>query len=424
VSQLSHPAREPAIRSLKAYPKYKDSGIEWLGEIPEHWDVMMLKRLATLQAGYAITAERIHAAGNYPVFGGNGSRGFTDSFTHEGVLPLIGRQGALCGCINLAAGRFWASEHAIVAQPGRSVDALWLSRLLEAMALNTYAQSAAQPGIAVETISAVRAPYPPIDEQQTIAAFLDRDTARIDKLVAKKKRLIELLREQLTVLISRAVTNGLDPSVPMTDSGVEWFGRIPAHWQAKKIKRLFHQTKRQGYPEQTVLSVYRDFGVIEKSSRDDNSNRTPEDLDAYQLVKPNDLVINKMKAWQGSLGVAPVTGITSPDYVVFSPTHSENHRFVHHFLRNRLLTRVYLAMSNGIRPSQWRLEPERFAELFVFVPPREEQDRIAAFIDRNVARIESLVSRVNNAIDRLEEFRTALICAAVTGKIDVRETAA
>jgi type I restriction enzyme S subunit len=265
---------------------------------------------------------------------------------------------------------------------------------------------------------------PPDVEQRAIAAFLDRETARIDALVAKKERLIELLQEKRTVLITRAVTKGLDPNVPMKDSGVDWMGEIPAHWEVKKIKRLFRQAKRQGHPEMTVLSVYRDYGVIEKSSRDDNFNRTPEDLDVYQVVAPGDLVINKMKAWQGSLGVSVLSGITSPDYVVYAPRHREHGRFLHHFLRNKLLANVYLTMSNGIRPSQWRLEPARFEDLSVFVPPPVEQEQIVAVVDRATARTDALIAKVREAIDRLKEFRTTLISAAVTGKIDVREEAA
>jgi hypothetical protein len=126
---------------------------------------------------------------------------------------------------------------------------------------------------------------------------------------------------------------------------------------------------------------------------------------------------------RASLGISSHSGITSPDYVVYSPRHMENGRFLHHFLRNKILTNVYLTMSNGIRPSQWRLEPERFADFSVFIPPREEQEQIAAFLDGETARIDTLVAKVRDAIDRLKELRSALISAAVTGKIDVREEA-
>jgi type I restriction enzyme S subunit len=184
----------------------KDSGVESLGKIPAHWEVKMLKRLAIMRAGTAITSKEIESVGEYPVFGGNGIRGYTGSFTHDGAYPLIGRQGALCGCVNFALGKFWASEHAVVVAPNPSVDAIWLTSLLQAMSLNSYSQSAAQPGLAVDTIGVLRAPLPGIIEQRIIAAFLDCETAKIDSLVIKIKEAIDRLKEYRIALISAAVT--------------------------------------------------------------------------------------------------------------------------------------------------------------------------------------------------------------------------
>lgn len=188
----------------------KDSGVEWLGEIPAHWKVKRLKQLGAMQAGTAITSESIEPVGEYPVFGGNGVRGYTESFTHDGQFPLIGRQGALCGCVNFATGKFWASEHAVVVTPRKEVDPRWLVALLQSMSLNTYSQSAAQPGLAVETIGAIHAPQPSQPEQRAIAAFLDRRTARADALIAKILKAIERLKEFRTALISAAVTGKID----------------------------------------------------------------------------------------------------------------------------------------------------------------------------------------------------------------------
>ena len=188
----------------------KDSGVEWLGKIPSHWKVKMLKRLAFMRAGTAITSEEIESVGEFPVYGGNGIRGYTGLFTHDGAYPLVGRQGALCGCVNFASGKFWASEHAVVAAPNASVDPHWLANLLQAMSLNSYSQSAAQPGLAVETIGAIMAPFSALDEQHAITAFLDRDTAKIDSLVIKIREAIDHLNEYRISLISAAVTGKID----------------------------------------------------------------------------------------------------------------------------------------------------------------------------------------------------------------------
>ncbi len=401
----------------------KPTGLPWAPEVPAHWTVKKLAFLASLKSGDSITSDEIKDDLPYPVYGGNGLRGYTDRFTHDGEYALIGRQGALCGNINYAKGEFWASEHAVVVDPKERVAVHWLGELLRAMDLNQYSVSAAQPGLAVDAIAALKVPIPPLEEQRAIAAYLDRETARLDALVAAKERLLGLLAEKRRALITRAVTRGLDNGAPLKDTGIEWLPQVPRHWRSSKMGRLFKQAKRLGFSELMVLSVYREYGVIERASRDDNANRVPEDLDKYQLVEVSDLVINKMKAWQGSLGVSELRGITSPDYVVFRPLHREHPRFLHFLLRNQLLTTVYLSMSNGIRTSQWRLEPDRFLDLGVLLPPLDEQRAIVAHIDSETTKLEALRVATDRTITLLRERRAALIAAAATGQIDVGVTA-
>ena len=188
----------------------KDSSVEWLGGIPAHWEVKRLKHVAAMRAGTGITGEDIEEAGDYPVFGGNGIRGYTYSFTHEGEYPLIGRQGALCGAIAVASGKFWASEHAIVVVPHNNVMPMWLAYGLEAMSLNRLSQSAAQPELSVDKIEAVPSPVPPLAEQRGIADFLNRETAKLDVLISKVRSALEHLKELRAALISEAVTGGID----------------------------------------------------------------------------------------------------------------------------------------------------------------------------------------------------------------------
>ena len=229
------------LRRFPRYAAYRGSGVEWLGEVPEHWELLPMQRVVHLKAGDGITSEEIDDVGDHPVFGGNGIRGFTDGYTHEGSFILIGRQGALCGNIHLARGKFWASEHAVVASAVRASNVGWLGHMLSAMRLNQYSDAAAQPGLAIDRIRALPIPLPPLDEQRAIAAFLDRETERIDALVAKKRLLIERLQEYRTALITRTVTRGLppeaarvaglDPAPRLKPSGVEWLGEVPEHWE-------------------------------------------------------------------------------------------------------------------------------------------------------------------------------------------------
>ena len=438
-------------RRFRPYLEYRDSGVEWLREVPAHWEMKRLKTMASVQlsnvdkhseegqiavklCNYVDVYYNDLITTEFDFMNATATpeqvRRFrlrvgdvlitkdSESWTDIAVPAVVGEDlpDVLCG------------YHLAHIRPGPKLDGRFLARQFSAIGTRDQFHVAANGitrfGLGGDAIRTGLFPVAPIDEQHAIADFLDRETAKIDALVARKERLIELLQEKRTALITRAVTRGLDPNVPMKDSGVEWLGEIPAHWGTKKVKRLFGHRKRQGFPELTVLSVYREYGVIKKSSRDDNFNRTPEDLDIYQLVNPGDLVINKMKAWQGSLGISSLSGITSPDYVVYAPDHEANERFLHHFLRCKLLARVYLTMSNGIRPSQWRLEPERFEDLDVLLPPLAEQDHVAAFLDRETAKTDALIAKIGQAINHLNEFRTALISAAVTGKIDVRTASA
>ena len=197
-------------RGLDPNVPLQDSGIPWLGEIPTHWEVAALKRVAALKSGESITSDLIDIEGDFPVFGGNGLRGFTSVYSHEGEYVLIGRQGALCGNIHYASGRFWASEHAVVVTAGEKCKSKWLSELLVAMNLNQYSQSAAQPGLAVEVIENLRIPVPPILEQREIVEFIVGSTIGIDNLRKITNRTIELLKERRSALIAAAVTGQIN----------------------------------------------------------------------------------------------------------------------------------------------------------------------------------------------------------------------
>lgn len=188
----------------------KDSGVEWLGKVPRHWEILKLKRIVAMKSGENITADQIDDSGEFPVFGGNGLRGYTDNYTHEGCYVLIGRQGALCGNVNYAEGKFWASEHAVVVRPRKQLVIKWLGELLRAMYLNQYSVSAAQPGLSVDTIGNLGIPYPPLEEQQSIAIHLDHEINKINSLVEKIESAIDKLLEYRSALISAAVTGKID----------------------------------------------------------------------------------------------------------------------------------------------------------------------------------------------------------------------
>lgn len=202
------------------------------------------------------------------------------------------------------------------------------------------------------------------------------------------------------------------------DSGVEWLGEVPNHWKTVSISRLFSRIKRTGYTEKELLSVYRDYGVIPKSSRDDNNNKPSEDLSPYQLVEPNDLVMNKMKAWQGSIAISEYEGIVSPAYFVYKPNNVlfelAYPRYVHYLLRNPIYVTQYLSRSKGIRVNQWDLDPDEFRNIELLLPDKTEQEKIYSFLDHETAKIDNLIEKQQQLIELLKEKRQAVISHAVT----------
>ena len=198
---ISSSETQPAIER-----KFKDSGVEWIGEIPEGWSMVKMQYLANLQSGHNLTNEQITDEGLYPVFGGNGIRGFYHEYSLDGDYVLIGRQGALCGNINYAHGKFWPTEHAVVCHPKVKYNYIWFGEMLRAMNLGQYSLSAAQPGLSVERIKQLKLPVPPLSEQQSIATYLDAKTSQIDSLISLKQQKIDELKSYKKSIIYEYVT--------------------------------------------------------------------------------------------------------------------------------------------------------------------------------------------------------------------------
>jgi type I restriction enzyme S subunit len=436
--------------SFKPYPAYKDSGVDWLGEVPEHWEVKRLRFVVELNPSKSeigdLDRETVVSFLPMEAIGDDGSlkldrektigeveTGYTyfrdGDVTIAKITPCYenGKGALMHGLVN---GIGFGTTELIVARPrpeevvGTYLHYRFISADFRNRGQSYMYGAGGQKRVPDAFVRDFVSAFPPIFEQRLVTSFLDRETAKIDALMAEQQRLIQLLKEKRQAVISHAVTKGLNPDAPMKDSGIEWLGEVPVHWKMTRLRTLFWPEKRQEQIGKQVLSVYRDYGVILKNSRDDNMNKTPEDLSSYQLVNLNDLVVNKMKAWQGSLGVSELEGITSPDYVVFSPRHSECSAFLHLLLRSQRMVSVYRSISNGIRPAQWRLEPDSFLCLPAFLPPDREQHDLVSFISEQTSRFDNLTTEAQRAIDLLHERRSALISAAVTGQIDVREAAA
>lgn len=266
----------------------------------------------------------------------------------------------------------------------------------------------------------VKLPLPPLSEQKAIADFLDEKCGEIDGLLADLDAEVKTLAEYKKSLIAETVTRGLNPNVPMKSSGIPWADTIPAHWKVEKFRYKLKPKKIVGQGDKEVLSVYRDYGVVIKNSRDDNHNRTSEDTSNYKYVQPNDFVINKMKAWQGSMGVSDYEGIVSPAYFVYSFCDEDYlPKFFHYYMRNANNIPEYRRLSGGIREGQWDLSPYDLGNMPIIVPPMEEQVAIADFLDTKCAAIDQAITDKTTQIETLKAYKASLIYEYVTGKKQV-----
>jgi type I restriction enzyme S subunit len=276
-------------------------------------------------------------------------------------------------------------------------------------------------------------PLPPPAEQQTIAAFLDHESAQIDSLIAKNHQLIERLAEYRTALITRTVTRGLPPDAAeaaglnpkpaLKPSGVEWLGDVPEHWEVLTNRRMFcERDERSDDGEGELLTVSHITGVTRRSEKPDVGMFMAESLEDYKCCSTGDFVINTMWAWMGAAGTAREPGLVSPSYNVYTPDRQRLlPRFVDLAYRSSRYVLGMTSESRGIWSSRLRLYPQHFLSLVTAVPPLREQEAIIAHIDAVEERFAHLNAAVCAAIERLQEYRTALITAAVTGKIDVRD---
>ncbi len=390
-------------------------------ELPSTWVWKKLKYVSQLGAGDAITADEIAEEGPYPVYGGNGLRGYTSKFNRSGDVVLIGRQGALCGNVNYASGEYWASEHAIVIDPEGQCVVGWLGELLRSMNLNQYSQSAAQPGIAVDNIAGLELPVPPVEIQTKISSFIVSETAEIDALIEAKQKLLGLLAEKRRTLVAEAVMHGLDRSAPLRPSGIDWLGDIPAHWEVRRLATLFTEKDERNKPDLPLLEVSINTGVSVRQFSTTQIEGTAADFNTYKVTRKGSIAFNKMRMWQGAVGVTPTDGLISPDYVVADPSPDIDAVFAGLLFRTTAFSAECARNSVGITWDRLRLYWDGFRDITIGLPPLDEQRQIAERLGVEASKIDKLANATERSITLLKERRSALIAAAVTGQIAIPE---
>ena len=444
-----------------AYPAYKPSGIEWLGSVPSAWHVARLRFLVKTNPSKSeirgipqdtvVSFVPMDAVGEY---GGlrleqshaledvaNGYTYFRDGDVVVAKITPCFENGKGSIADGLENGIGFGTTELHVLRPSSFMDRNYLFYLTISHAFRQIGASymygaGGQKRVPDDFIRDFRHPIPAIDEQRAIAAFLDRETARIDGLIEKKRRQIELLREKRSALISHAVTKGLDPNAKMKDSGIEWLGEIPEHWELRRLKYIasvqFSNVDKNTFEGEEPVRLCNYIDVYKNELIKDDfefmqATATRAEIRKFTL-RQGDVVITKdSESW---------TDIAVPAYVadqlqgVICGYHLAQIRAKFQILDGKYLFRAFASKainyqfqvaSTGI--TRYGLGNYWLENGLLVLPPHPEQRAIAAFLDRETARIDSLIEKVEKSIELLREYRTALISAAVTGRIDVRKEA-
>ena len=421
------------MRTTMTYPRYKDSGIEWLGQIPAHWEVIPLKWRARCSSGNVIqvddVAPSLEEYSQVRVIGGNGLMGYTSKANVVTPVLAIGRVGALCGNVHRVGPPAWVTDNALILQVDTQTFAYsYLHAMLLSRNLNDLAAKTAQPLITGTQVRDQRLPCPPMSEQTAIADFLDRETAKIDALVEKKEQLIGLLQEKRTALITHAVTKGVDPNVPMKNSGIEWLGQIPAHWAVKRLRYLGEAIIGLTFSPADIAD--KDDGILVLRASNVSHTRIvlkdnvfvscaiPERL----VTRVGDILICSRSGSRALIGKNAMIDEESAGLtfgVFMTVFRSPSNAYLFHVFNSRLFD---YQSSAFLTSTINQLTIANLNSFKVPLPPPREHQAIADFLDRETARIDALIAKIQEATERLKEYRTALISATVTGKIDVRDT--
>ena len=400
--------------------RMKDSGIEWIGEVPEDWGITKLKYICRMQSGNNLTSLEISSENDggkiFPVYGGNGQRGYYSDFTNEGNYCLVGRQGALAGNVHFVSGKFWATDHAIVVYEHTHTYSKYLCYLLKAMNLNQYAfETSAQPGLSVEKILQLEMIHCPKGEQTQIADFLDKKVAQLDEVKSLLEEQIKTLEDYRRSLIYETVTKGLDKTVPLKDSGVDWIGQIPEGGEVKKHKYIMSKTKTScsHYSGQKILSLTRQ-GVI---SRDVESGKgkMPASFDGYQFLTRGDLLLClfDIDVTPRCVGVVESDGLTSPAYSRFKVSEDSSVYYYYYLFLSMDDDKVLLHLAKNLRNS---LTEDDFGDIETIVPSYEEQVIIANYLNKKTLLIDKLIKLKKEQIENINKQRQTLIYDYVTGK--------
>jgi type I restriction enzyme, S subunit len=423
------------LTAMPKYDAYKDSGVDWLSNIPAHWQPLANKYifkirktlvgkrskqydLLSLTLRGVIKRDMQNPEGKFPAefdtYQEVNSGDFVFCLFDVEETP---RTVGLSQFNGMITGAYTVFE----------VDKSFDRKFLYYFYLNLDQGKRLKPlyrglrnTIPKDAFMAFKTFIPLQWEQTAIANFLDEKTTQIDEAIAIKEQQIALLNERKQILIQQAVTQGLDPTVPMKDSGVEWIGKIPEHWEVIRFKNLFSQSRLSVRKDDGVVTSYRDGQVTLRSNRRLEGYTEAIIEGGYQGIRKGQLVLNSMDAFEGAIGVSESDGKCTPEYVICDPIRAGvSQYYFAYLLREMALAKYILVICNAVRQRAVRIRYNNLSSRLMVLPPKNEQEAIVTFIESEKTKINEGVEHLQLQIEKLKEYKTTLINSAVTGKIKV-----
>lgn len=405
----------------------KDSGIEWIGTIPNHWSIIKLKKYSKIRSGDYVSKDDYVENGIFEIIGSNGKIGEYSKKNLNKECVVIGRVGAV-GSLRIC-NNCWVTDNALIIEQNNNLNVKFLFYCLANVDFLAFNTGTAQPLMTGTQLSNTRIPNIIIEDQQRIADFLDRKCGLINTAIENQKKSIEKLKEYKQSLITELVTgkvkveNGeLKERHPseMKDSGIEWIGEIPKDWDTVPLFVYYKERKCKNIKgiENNLLSL--SYGNIVRKNIEDNNGLLPESFDTYNIIECENIVLRltDLQNDKRSLrcGFAKERGIITSAYVTIENINQINNYYIFRLLHTYDIMKVFYNLGGGVRQG---LKYDELKKLPIIIPSNLEQEQIVDFLDKKCLEIEKVIKKKQRIIDRLNDYKKSLIYEAVTGKMEV-----
>ena len=417
------------------YDTYKDSGMQWLGEIPGHWGCVSLRKFLRIFSEKNCGDKQLLSVTREQ---GVVVRDISSKEDNHNFIPndLSGYKHVQIGNFVINKMKSWQGSYGVSNYEGIVSPAYYTCKLegINKTFFNLAIRSKIyvsffgrySKGIRVDqwdlspvALKSIPFAVPPLSEQRSIVSFLDAKCGKIDEWVTKKQKEVEHLQEMKQRVIADAVTQGLNPHVKMKATNIPWIKEIPEHWEIYRYGTLFKLKPVKQHHGEELLSVFLNFGVIRAAESEKRTHAASEDLSKYQLVEETDFVMNNQQAWRGSVGVSKLVGIISPAYHIFKMPNCMFPDYANYLLRSKCMVSQFEMSSRGVGSIQRTLNFNWLNNKIVPVPPLSEQRSIVSYLDAKSSKIDKLIANITKEIECIKEYKQRLISDVVTGQIKV-----